>query len=220
MATPDEPIGTSLDDASERLRSDLATEPCEHHRAPAPFLDIEPDSYALLDVGLLHDLGITTGTGPDTYAPDDRVTREQMAAFLGRIWRHLHPGAVPTTTMPFDDVEPTSIAHDDERLLVEMAITTGIGPDTYAPDDHVTREQMAAAWPDSGERTCPITNRKRCPSIHSRTSRPIRSFDDISLIRALAITTGTGPDTYAPDDHVTREQMAAFLARLLRATDS
>ena len=120
VATPDEPIGTSLDDASERLRSDLATEPCEHHRAPAPFLDIEPDSYALLDVGLLHDLGITTGTGPDTYAPDDHVTREQMAAFLARFWRaHVpdhEPEAVPEH--PFEDVEADSFAFDDRKALL------------------------------------------------------------------------------------------------------
>nr|NIR36948.1 S-layer homology domain-containing protein [Actinomycetota bacterium]NIS35415.1 S-layer homology domain-containing protein [Actinomycetota bacterium]NIT95634.1 S-layer homology domain-containing protein [Actinomycetota bacterium]NIU19327.1 S-layer homology domain-containing protein [Actinomycetota bacterium]NIU66485.1 S-layer homology domain-containing protein [Actinomycetota bacterium] len=40
---------------------------------------------------------------------------------------------------------------------------------------------------------------------------------DIALLADLAITTGTGPDTYSPADPVTREQMAAFLARLLRS---
>jgi len=36
---------------------------------------------------------------------------------------------------------------------------------------------------------------------------------DIACIFALGITTGTSPTTYSPSDAVTREQMAAFLAR-------
>ncbi len=41
--------------------------------------------------------------------------------------------------------------------------------------------------------------------------------DDIARLYGLEITTGTSATTYAPKDFVTREQMAAFLARLLRA---
>ena len=39
---------------------------------------------------------------------------------------------------------------------------------------------------------------------------------DIACIYALDITTGTSPTTYDPTGLVTREQMAAFLARVLR----
>ena len=45
------------------------------------------------------------------------------------------------------------------------------------------------------------------------------AYDDISLIFHLGITTGTSETTYAPGENVTREQMAAFLARLIRAAD-
>jgi len=39
---------------------------------------------------------------------------------------------------------------------------------------------------------------------------------DIGCIGALGITTGTSATTYSPDDTVTREQMASFMARLYR----
>ena len=43
---------------------------------------------------------------------------------------------------------------------------------------------------------------------------PIRALDDIDCIAYYGITDGTSSTTYSPDDPVTREQMALFLARL------
>jgi hypothetical protein len=63
----------------------LATEPT------SPFDDVDPTSFAYDDIALIADLGITTGTSPSTYSPDDPVTREQMAAFLARLHRLLTP---------------------------------------------------------------------------------------------------------------------------------
>jgi S-layer homology domain len=40
---------------------------------------------------------------------------------------------------------------------------------------------------------------------------------DVSCIYRLGITTGNSATTYNPSGNVTREQMAAFLARLIRA---
>ena len=42
------------------------------------------------------------------------------------------------------------------------------------------------------------------------------AYDDVGRIYGLDITQGTSPTTYSPGDFVTREQMAAFLARLIR----
>jgi hypothetical protein len=39
------------------------------------------------------------------------------------------------------------------------------------------------------------------------------AFNDIGCIRLLGLTTGTSATTYSPDDMVTREQVAALLAR-------
>ena len=40
---------------------------------------------------------------------------------------------------------------------------------------------------------------------------------DIACLHELAITGGTSPTTYSPDNLVDRDQMASFLARLWRA---
>lgn len=219
LDTPDEPVGAALDTAVEQFYTDVAAEPCASHKPTAPFVDINPTSYARTDIALIYDLVITTGTSPTTYAPGDEVTREQMAAFLGRLWRLFHPDAAPTVEMPFDDVDESSYAYDDIRLLFELEITTGTLPGTYSPADSVTREQMAAFLGRLWRALHPDHDPTDVPA-HGFVDIAETSFayDDVSLIAWLAITTGTSPDTYSPADFVTREQMAAFLARLIRAT--
>ena len=52
-----------------------------------PFTDVPASSFAADDIVCIWRLGITTGTSFTTYSPEQSVTREQMAAFLGRLIR-------------------------------------------------------------------------------------------------------------------------------------
>ena len=58
--------------------------------APNPFGDVPTTSFAHDDIACIHALGITTGTSPTTYSPAATVTREQMGAFLARLWHAIH----------------------------------------------------------------------------------------------------------------------------------
>ncbi len=50
-----------------------------------PFADIAT-SFARAEIACIYALGVTQGTGPSTYGPGEFVTREQMAAFLARLY--------------------------------------------------------------------------------------------------------------------------------------
>ncbi|MEQ8842714.1 MAG: S-layer homology domain-containing protein, partial [Acidimicrobiales bacterium] len=104
-----------------------------------PFVDIG-SSFARDDIACIYQLGITTGTSATTYDPKGDVTREQMAAFLGR----LVANCPPDTDHGFTDVDPTSFADTHISCLKAFGITTGTSTTTYSPEDNVTREQMAA----------------------------------------------------------------------------
>jgi len=54
--------------------------------ADAGFTDTST-TFAKTDIDCIYGLGITHGTSPTTYSPDNDVTRAQMAAFLARTWR-------------------------------------------------------------------------------------------------------------------------------------
>jgi hypothetical protein len=208
-----------------------------------PFGDVDTDSFAYEDIALLFDLAVTTGMSETTYAPGHDVTREQMAAFLGRMWRILAPAepepqggagqpepptSLPYETFPFDDVDRDSFAYDDIALIFELGITTGTGATTYSPADVVTREQMAAFLARMWDLLNPEDPPAETLELQSFPTPDPYPFDDIdpssfaygaiAQISQLGITTGTSEMTYSPTDDVTREQMAAFLARLYRLT--
>ena len=50
-----------------------------------PFTDVPAGRFFSVAVAWLVEQGITTGTTPTTFSPDDPVTRGQMAAFLWRL---------------------------------------------------------------------------------------------------------------------------------------
>ena len=52
--------------------------------AETAFTDIA-GSYARTQIEQLVTLGITSGTSPTTFSPNDVVTREQMAQFVSRL---------------------------------------------------------------------------------------------------------------------------------------
>ena len=195
---------------------------------PHPFGDVDVSSFAYDDIGLLYDLAITQGTSADTYSPGDEVDREQMAAFLARLWRLLSPDSTaPEGEYPFGDVDPESFAYDDINLVFSLGITTGTGPDTYSPADTVDREQMAAflnrlhellepSVTDTPKSNNPDDPELPPPYPFDDVDAESFAYDDIARIYELGITTGTGERSYSPADTVDREQMAAFLARVYR----
>jgi S-layer family protein len=183
--------------------------------AATPFTDVSATSFAKDDIPCIFGLDVTTGTSATTYAPSNQVTREQMAAFLARLYREMTGEPCSGGTTPFTDVSATSFAKDDIPCIFGLGITTGTTATTYSPDDFVTREQMAAFLarlyrkvtdPTCSGGTTPFTD----------VSATSFAKDDIPCIFGLGITTGTTATTYSPDDFVTREQMAAFLGRLWR----
>jgi hypothetical protein len=154
---------------------------------------------------------ITTGFGGDAgrYAPDVTVTRGQMAAFL---WRMMgSPTGSPASG--FTDVPANAFYAEATRWLKARAITTGYGgsPTRFAPDELVTRSQMATfLWRLAGS-PAGATGSAFFVDVPAGSS-----YDSaVAWLWERGITTGYGrPDVFGPAPVVTRAQMAAFLYRL------
>ncbi|MEA2001399.1 MAG: S-layer homology domain-containing protein, partial [Actinomycetota bacterium] len=97
------------------------------------------------DIANLAAAGITRGCNPPDntrFCPYDRVTRQQMAAFLVRAYGFTDDGGGNTFT---DD--DGSIFEDDIAKLATEGVTMGCNPPAnseFCPYESVTREQMAA----------------------------------------------------------------------------
>jgi hypothetical protein len=101
------------------------------------FIDVTAP-YQQQPVSWMVAAGITTGTSPRTFSPDEPLTRGQLAALLHRL-----AGSPAATGSSFPDVvkgwQKAPVA-----WMVGEGVTTGTSARTFSPDDPVTRGQIAA----------------------------------------------------------------------------
>lgn len=160
--------------------------------------------------------GITQGCNPPAntlFCPSDPVTREQMAGFLVRAMNYTDNGGGDH----FID-DNTSIFEDAIDRLRTAAVTLGCNPpsnDRYCPDSTVTRGQMAAFL----DRAMGYTDNGGGNHFIDDDSSIFENA--IDRLHTAGVTLGCNPpinDRFCPDNEVTREQMASFLARALSLT--
>lgn len=174
------------------------------------FMDDDASTF-VSNIESIAETGVTRGCNPpfnDRFCPEDKVSREQMAAFLVRaldLTKNTHAG--------FADVPSGSTFAGDIGKLATAGITRGCNPptnDRFCPKDNVSREQMAAFL----VRALGLTQNTN-PGFSDVGARST-FFDDIGKLATAAITRGCNPpanDRFCPKDPVTRGQMAAFLDR-------
>lgn len=189
---------------------------CRSDVPPAGFTDVNPNSVHAPDIDCVAEVGVTTGVGDGLYNPKGTVTRWQMALFLTRTAPLLGVD-VPTAAPTFTDLGGLS----DEAVaavgsLAAMGVTSGTSATEYSPAAPVTRWQMALFL----MRLHALTPFE-IPSGVSQGFEDIGGFPDttqiaINQLAQLGVTAGTSATTYGPANDVLREQMASFLARLIR----
>lgn len=198
--------------------------------ASGPFLDVR--GWNLEDeIYCVAQYGITVGRTATEFSPTEPTVRWQMALFLHRA--ALPAGLVlpnPPQDQGFADIGGLS---DEARQAVNSLAQAGIMPgtdDRFHPDDRVSRQSMAELMTAFLRAAIPGTGAFGPGASRLDEIRPDRTiFTDtdhlfagayraIELIYELGITEGKTATTYAPDDPVTRAQMAAFITRMLSHT--
>ena len=108
------------------------------------FTDINADPNAD-DIARIFGLGITTGTTPTTYSPDNPVIRGHMALFLTRLYKQATGSDAPKADTPFTDISNRTPEQETAiGQIYRLGVTTGTPDTTYSPGDVVTRRQMAS----------------------------------------------------------------------------
>jgi S-layer family protein len=188
--------------------------PCPTGIPSAGFVDVASNSIHLHDIDCISLLGITTQVG--TYNPEGSVTREQMALFLVRSFEWV-ANLPPGSPRGFTDVSGLSTESQLAiHQLAELSVTTGVSSTLFDPLATVTREQMAlflARTIRAASVDLPDGTDQGFADIGSLGSE---SRQAINQMRQLGITTGTTATTFDPGGLVNRQQMASFLARMMK----
>lgn len=151
------------------------------------------------NINALAAAGITAGCGDGRFCPDGRVTRAQMATFLGRAVR------LPASTAADYFVDDERSAHE-ERIngLAASGISGGCGTHAFCPDGLVTRGQMAAFLYRIGHPG------EVPPALPTRAPMPACRYDDVMTSRQAQAAHATTlldtiyrlPSSYVPTDLV------------------
>jgi hypothetical protein len=181
------------------------------------FLDVPYNYWAWPYIEAIQNARITLGCGGGNYCISNQASRAEMAVFLIRATHGADYVPPPATGTVFNDVPANYWAAPQIEQLYHDGLTNGcqLSPPLYCPDGNVSRAEMA-------------TFLVRVKHGVSYTPPPAQgTFQDvptdywaapqIEQVYRDGITNGcsASPLKYCPEDKVVRDQMAAFLARVL-----
>ena len=107
-----------------------------------PFTDVHVDDWFYDAVRWVYFTGAMQGISGTTFAPHMPLNRASMMAILPRIFAEAYDDAWYFRTHPFTDV-PNNWSTPYIAWAYEQGISRGIGGGRFAPNDILTREQLA-----------------------------------------------------------------------------
>ena len=169
------------------------------------FTDVPAGAYYADAVKWAVAEGITSGTSPTTFSPNNGCTRAQMVTFL---WRAAGSPEPESDYGPFRDVPKDAYYRKAVLWAAGEGITSGTSPTTFSPNATVTRAQTVTfLWRWEGE-----------PEADQRSGFrdvPAGQYysEAVSWAVEAGITNGTGTTTFSPGQTCTRAQIVTFLWR-------
>lgn len=169
------------------------------------FTDVPAGAYYADAVKWAVAEGITSGTSPTTFSPNNGCTRAQMVTFL---WRAAGCPEPESDYGPFRDVPKDAYYRKAVLWAAGEGITSGTSPTTFSPNATVTRAQTVTfLWRWEGE-----------PEADQRSGFrdvPTGQYysEAVSWAVEAGITNGTGTTTFSPGQTCTRAQIVTFLWR-------
>jgi hypothetical protein len=99
------------------------------------------------------------------------------------------------------------------KWMYDYAVTTGVTPKTYQPNNPVRRDQMAMFL----HRLTGLPDFRNIKKDFKDMKPKMTGYVDVMWLMNEGITTGTDPKHYSPAAPVTRMQMALFMYRLAKS---
>ena len=116
-------------------------------KGAASFVDVDADAWYAEAVSAAVAAGIVSGRSAGAFAPEDAITRQEMATMLVRAYTVAQGKiAIPATASGFADAaEIAGWAQADVQAAVAAGLMTGMGNGTFAPKVNTNRAQTAQA---------------------------------------------------------------------------
>lgn len=194
------------------------TIPVQVGAAMIDFADTK-EHWARYDIGKLAAKGIVNGMGDNLYMPDDFLTRAQFLTMLANTISGLD--VTQATPAEFADVLSTEWYYNNVNWGFEAGIVSGMNDTTFAPNDKITREQMAsmlAKFTNKFDLVLPETN-SGATFTDSKKISPWAT-ESVNKIVFAGIMNGYPEGSYKPQGSATRAEAASVIYKLITIRDN
>lgn len=192
------------------IYSRIVVEFCEE--GAMDFDDVRTSDWFYEDVQYAISAGLFNGTGDTTFSPNNPMTRAMIVTVLYR----LEGEPKVEDYADFIDVGRHEWYTNAVAWASENEIVNGVGNDRFAPNNHITREQMAAI----------LYRYAEYKDYDTSDSNNLTGYSDYSQISAYALNplkwanaenliNGRTATTLAPAGTATRAEVAAILHRFV-----
>ena len=178
---------------------------------PPPFSDVDPGSPHARSISCLAGLDVVGGVGGGRFDPTAAVTRGQVASLLARVLTAAEFDLAPGPNAFGDD--DGSVHEDAIDALTAVGVIQGVRPGVFAPEQGVTRAQMAALV----RRLVELVEGQALPVGPDAFTDDDDSEHEaaIDAVAAAGLVRGRSDGTFGPGEPVRRDQAASILAAAL-----
>lgn len=170
-------------------------------------------------IGRLAARGIVNGMGANYYKPDDSLTRAQFLTMLAKTIYGLD--TTQTASAGFKDVPAAEWYYSYVNWGFATGIVKGIDDVTFAPNEKITREQMAIMlnnFTKSNNLILPETN----ATMNFKDGSSINEWasESVTKIVSSGIMGGYPEGDFKPQGNATRAEAAAVLYKYINIRDN
>lgn len=175
-----------------------------------PFGDVKSADWFYNDVKYVYEKGMMAGTAADVFAPNATTTRAMIVTILYR----LEGSPAVTGTSSFVDVPAGQWYTDAVNWAAANQIVKGTSATTFAPNDSITREQMAAIlYRYAQYKGYDVTKKADLSGYSDNGQVSAYAKDALAWANAAKLINGVTNTTLAPQGNATRAQVSAILHR-------
>lgn len=175
-----------------------------------PFGDVKTADWFYNDVKYVYEKGMMAGTAADVFAPNATTTRAMIVTILYR----LEGSPAVTGTGAFVDVPAGQWYTDAVNWAAANQIVKGTSATTFAPNDSITREQMAAIlYRYAQYKGYDVTKKADLSGYSDNGQVSAYARDALAWANAAKLINGVTNTTLAPQGNATRAQVSAILHR-------
>lgn len=175
-----------------------------------PFGDVKSADWFYNDVKYVYEKGMMAGTAADVFAPNTTTTRAMIVTILYR----LEGSPAVTGTSAFVDVPAGQWYTDAVNWAAANQIVKGTSATTFAPNDSITREQMAAIlYRYAQYKGYDVTKKADLSGYSDNGQVSAYAKDALAWANAAKLINGVTNITLAPQGNATRAQVSAILHR-------